>query len=188
VIVAVFGVYLFASRSAPAPTTTVFAPPPEATMTRLQEEPVDRRVIQVLSRLTGVPAERITPETSLADDLKAGDLEPADLVLEVEEDLGIAIPDEEADRIRTVGELIKAAEDRVHRGTTPAGHEEHGHEAIPGPPFAPAPPPAPAPPGHDHDHGEPHGASRLPAIGPDLTDMVSTGVLSGVRAFPPALA
>jgi len=54
----------------------------------------------------GVSKDQITPETSFINDLGADSLDTVELVMELEEEFDITIPDEEAEKIQSVGQAI----------------------------------------------------------------------------------
>ncbi len=54
----------------------------------------------------GVDKEKVKPETSFVNDLGADSLDTVELVMELEEEFDINIPDEAAEKIQTVGEAI----------------------------------------------------------------------------------
>jgi acyl carrier protein len=59
----------------------------------------------------GVKAEQITKETSFINDLGADSLDTVELIMEFEDAFDMNIPDEEAEKIRTVGDAIKYIEE-----------------------------------------------------------------------------
>ena len=59
----------------------------------------------IVDRL-GVDAEKVTPEASFKDDLGADSLDIAELVMELEDEFEMEIPDEEAEKINTVGDAV----------------------------------------------------------------------------------
>ncbi|ARB40958.1 acyl carrier protein [Mammaliicoccus sciuri] len=63
----------------------------------------------IVDRL-GVDAEKVTPEASFKDDLGADSLDIAELVMELEDEFDMEIPDEEAEKINTVGDAVKYIE------------------------------------------------------------------------------
>ena len=67
----------------------------------------------ILSEQFDVEEVTITPETSIADDLGADSLDVVDLLMSIEDEFEIEIPDEEIDNIKTVAELVKYIEDHT---------------------------------------------------------------------------
>jgi acyl carrier protein len=68
---------------------------------------VDEKVKEIIAEQLGVKKEEIKPESSFIDDLGADSLDTVEVVMALEEEFGIEIPDEEAEKITTVGEAIK---------------------------------------------------------------------------------
>ena len=75
----------------------------------MSQEHFERFVKCAVSTL-GVDAAKVTREASFADDLDADSLDVVELVMELEEEFEIQIPDEQAAKIRTVGEAIEYIE------------------------------------------------------------------------------
>lgn len=80
---------------------------------------VEERVISIVAEQLGVSKEQVTPETSFINDLGADSLDTVELVMELEEEFGISIPDDAADKIQTVGQVIDYIK-KVQDGTTPS--------------------------------------------------------------------
>ena len=68
---------------------------------------VAAQVTDIVCDQLSVPREKVTPETSFVNDLGADSLDTVELVMELEERFDINIPDEDAEKIQTVGEAIK---------------------------------------------------------------------------------
>ena len=68
------------------------------------------KVTDIVCDQLGVPREKVTPETSFINDLGADSLDTVELVMELEEEFDISIPDDDAEKIQTVGEAIKYIE------------------------------------------------------------------------------
>jgi acyl carrier protein len=77
------------------------------------EESIKDRVVNIISEQMGVGKDRITPETSFVNDLGADSLDTVELVMEFEDEFDINIPDEDAEKIQTVGDAIKYIEEHT---------------------------------------------------------------------------
>jgi acyl carrier protein len=69
-------------------------------------EDVDQKVIEIVSEQMGVDKSEITRETHFINDLNADSLDTVELVMEFEDEFELSIPDEEAEKIQTVGQAI----------------------------------------------------------------------------------
>lgn len=67
---------------------------------------VEERVIGIVSEQLSVPREEVSRASSFVDDLKADSLDVVELVMELEDAFQITIPDDDYDKIRTVGDAI----------------------------------------------------------------------------------
>jgi acyl carrier protein len=67
---------------------------------------IESRVIEIVSEQMGVDKSEITRETSFINDLNADSLDTVELVMEFEDEFDMSIPDEEAEKIQTVGAAI----------------------------------------------------------------------------------
>ena len=74
---------------------------------------VMERVTDIVAEQLGVDKEKITPETSFVNDLGADSLDTVELVMELEEEFDINIPDDVAEKILTVGQAIDHIEAAV---------------------------------------------------------------------------
>jgi acyl carrier protein len=68
------------------------------------------RVIDIVADQLGVDKEKVKPETSFVNDLGADSLDTVELVMELEEEFDINIPDDAAEKIQTVGQAIEFIE------------------------------------------------------------------------------
>ena len=68
------------------------------------------RVKTIIVDKLGVDESQVTPAAAFTTDLGAGSLDTVDLIMEFEKEFGIKIPDEEAEKIQTVGDAIKYIE------------------------------------------------------------------------------
>ncbi len=71
------------------------------------ESEIEAKVIDIVAEQMGVDKTDITRETSFANDLNADSLDTVELVMEFEDEFETSIPDEEAEKIQTVGHAIE---------------------------------------------------------------------------------
>ncbi|MCP4375576.1 MAG: acyl carrier protein [bacterium] len=69
-------------------------------------EGIEAKVIEIVSEQMGRDASEITRETSFGPDLNADSLDTVELVMEFEDQFELSIPDEDAEKIQTVGQAI----------------------------------------------------------------------------------
>ncbi|OGB98891.1 acyl carrier protein [candidate division KSB1 bacterium RBG_16_48_16] len=67
---------------------------------------VEDRVKEIIVEQLGVDANEVTPEASFIDDLGADSLDTVELIMAFEEEFGLEIPDEEAEKLTTVGDAL----------------------------------------------------------------------------------
>ena len=67
---------------------------------------IENKVIDIISEQMGVDKAQITRETSFINDLNADSLDTVELVMEFEDEFDMSIPDEEAEKIQTVGAAV----------------------------------------------------------------------------------
>ena len=67
---------------------------------------IEEKVTDIVSEQMGVDRSEITRETSFVNDLNADSLDTVELVMEFEDQFELSIPDEEAEKIQTVGQAI----------------------------------------------------------------------------------
>lgn len=65
------------------------------------------KVVDILSAQLGVEKSKITKETNIANDLGADSLDLVEILMSLEDEFGISIPDEAIPEIKTVQELVK---------------------------------------------------------------------------------
>ena len=69
------------------------------------------KVKKIIVEQLGVDESEVTPEASITDDLGADSLDQVELVMAFETEFNIDIPDEEAEKIKTVGDVVKRIEE-----------------------------------------------------------------------------
>ena len=67
---------------------------------------VEERVVDIVSEQLGVDKDKITRDTHFVNDLGADSLDTVELVMELEEEFDISIPEEAAEKIQRVGEAV----------------------------------------------------------------------------------
>ena len=76
-------------------------------------EAVADRVRAIIAEQLGVKLEEVTDAASFIEDLGADSLDTVELVMALEEEFGIEIPDEEAEKLVSVGDAIKYIEEKA---------------------------------------------------------------------------
>jgi len=71
------------------------------------------RVKAIIAEQLGVKPEEVTPEASFVEDLGADSLDTVELVMALEEEFGIEIPDEDAEKMASVGDAVKYIDDKI---------------------------------------------------------------------------
>ncbi len=77
---------------------------------------IEEKVIEIVSDQMGVDKSEITRETSFVNDLNADSLDTVELVMEFEDEFELSIPDEEAEKIQTVGQAIDYIKEHANKG------------------------------------------------------------------------
>ncbi len=72
----------------------------------LDVKAIENKVIDIISEQMGADKAEITRDTSFINDLNADSLDTVELVMEFEDEFDLSIPDEEAEKIQTVGAAI----------------------------------------------------------------------------------
>lgn len=75
-------------------------------------EEIQESVIQIVCDQMGVSRDKVTLETSFVNDLGADSLDTVELVMEFEDEFELTIPDEDAEKIQTVGDAVKYIEEK----------------------------------------------------------------------------
>jgi len=84
---------------------------------------VEERVIDIVAEQLGSNKDQITRDTSFVNDLGADSLDTVELVMELEEEFDINIPDDAAEKIQTVGQAI----DHIGKALEDGGDEASSH-------------------------------------------------------------
>ena len=78
-------------------------------------ENVQERVKNIIVEQLGVEADQVKPEAQFVNDLGADSLDTVELIMALEEEFDIEIPDEKAEKIKTVGEAIDDIEQNAKK-------------------------------------------------------------------------
>ena len=72
----------------------------------MTKQEIEAKVIEIVANQMGADKGQITRETSFVEDLNADSLDTVELVMEFEDEFETSIPDEQAEKIKTVGQAI----------------------------------------------------------------------------------
>jgi acyl carrier protein len=78
----------------------------------MSEKSIEERVKEIIVEQLGVNAEQVTPEAKFIEDLGADSLDTVELVMAFEEAFGVEVPDEDAEKLQSVGNVISYIEDK----------------------------------------------------------------------------
>ena len=78
----------------------------------MADKPIADRVKEIIVEQLGVNPDQVTPEAKFIEDLGADSLDTVELVMAFEEEFGAEIPDEDAEKLQAVGDVIKYIEER----------------------------------------------------------------------------
>lgn len=82
-------------------------------MTNKNDASIEARVKSIIVDKLGVDEKEVTPQASFTNDLGADSLDTVELIMDFEKEFNIAIPDEQAEKINTVGEAIAYIEANI---------------------------------------------------------------------------
>jgi acyl carrier protein len=79
----------------------------------MAEKSIEEKVKDIIVEQLGVNPEQVTPQASFIEDLGADSLDIVELVMAFEEEFSVEVPDEDAEKLQTVGDVIKYIEERA---------------------------------------------------------------------------
>lgn len=74
---------------------------------------VFEKIRKIIAEQVDIEEEKITKETSLLKDLEADSLEAVEILMEISDEFGIEISDEEAEKFQTVGDIVEYVEHHI---------------------------------------------------------------------------
>ena len=77
----------------------------------MADKSIEQQVKDIIVEQLGVTADQVTPEAKFIEDLGADSLDTVELVMALEEKFGREIPDEQAEKLQSVGDVIKYIEE-----------------------------------------------------------------------------
>lgn len=77
----------------------------------MSADSIEEKVKNIIVEQLGVTAEQVTPQASFIEDLGADSLDTVELVMAFEEEFGVEVPDEDAEKLLTVGDVSKYIEE-----------------------------------------------------------------------------
>ncbi|MCX6947477.1 MAG: acyl carrier protein [Verrucomicrobia bacterium] len=78
----------------------------------MSEKSIEQKVKDIIVEQLSVNAEQVTPEAKFIEDLGADSLDIVELVMAFEEEFGVEVPDSDAEKLLTVGDVVKYIEDK----------------------------------------------------------------------------
>ena len=74
---------------------------------------VEEKIKSIIAEQLGVKIDEVTPQASFIDDLGADSLDTVELIMALEEEFSVEIPDEDAEKMTTVGDAIRYIEEKA---------------------------------------------------------------------------
>ena len=81
----------------------------------MAEKTIEQRVKDIIVEQLGVNPEQVTPNASFIEDLGADSLDIVELVMAFEEEFSVEVPDEDAEKLQTVGDVVKYIEEKASK-------------------------------------------------------------------------
>ena len=76
---------------------------------------VEEKIKSIIAEQLGVKVDEVTPQASFIDDLGADSLDTVELIMALEEEFSVEIPDEDAEKMTTVGDAIKYIDEKASK-------------------------------------------------------------------------
>ena len=79
----------------------------------MADKSVEEKVKDIIGEQLGVNPEQVVPSASFIEDLGADSLDTVELVMAFEEEFSVEVPDEDAEKLQTVGDVVKYIEEKT---------------------------------------------------------------------------
>ncbi len=79
----------------------------------MSDKPIEQRVKDIIVEQLGVKPEQVVPTAKFIEDLGADSLDTVELVMALEEEFGIEVPDDQAEKLQSVGDVLKYVEENA---------------------------------------------------------------------------
>ena len=79
----------------------------------MSDKPIEQRVKDIIVEQLGVKPDQVVPAAKFIEDLGADSLDTVELVMALEEEFGIEVPDEQAEKLQSVDDVIKYVEENA---------------------------------------------------------------------------
>ena len=79
----------------------------------MAEKSIEEKVKDIIVEQLGVNPEQVTTSASFIEDLGADSLDTVELVMAFEEEFSVEVPDEDSEKLQTVGDVVKYIEDKA---------------------------------------------------------------------------
>ena len=79
----------------------------------MSDKPIEQRVKDIIVEQLGVKPDQVVPSAKFIEDLGADSLDTVELVMALEEEFGIEVPDDQAEKLQSVGDVMKYVEENA---------------------------------------------------------------------------
>jgi len=79
----------------------------------MSDKPIEQRVKDIIVEQLGVKPDQVVPAAKFIEDLGADSLDTVELVMALEEEFGIEVPDDQAEKLQSVGDVMKYVEENA---------------------------------------------------------------------------
>ncbi len=80
-----------------------------------EQQAIEDKVKKIIVEQLGVNPEQVTPTAKFIEDLGADSLDTVELVMAFEEEFGVEVPDEDAEKLQAVGDVTRYIEERANK-------------------------------------------------------------------------